>query len=110
MIHDPANAAAAAPPSDTRLRGLLGSMSVFMMIMTVPQVLAIYGLVIKQRWFRGGRRFSTVRQDVKGSVPVIVTVFPRTVRAIEHTLILLKDGTMLAARMTFGETRKRARL
>ena len=34
MIHDPANAAAAASPSDTKLRGLLGSMSVFTMIMT----------------------------------------------------------------------------
>jgi predicted acyl esterase len=32
-------------------------------------------------------------------VPVIVTTFPRTVRVIEHTLIPLKDGTMLAARI-----------
>ena len=55
MIHDPANAAAAASPSDTKLRGLLGSMSVFTTIMTVPQVLAIYGLVIKQRGFRSYR-------------------------------------------------------
>ena len=31
--------------------------------------------------------------------PVIVTTFPRTVRVIEHTLIPLKDGTMLAARI-----------
>src|SRR5881275_1949624 len=31
--------------------------------------------------------------------PVIVTAFPRTVRVIEHTLIPLKDGTMLAARI-----------
>ncbi len=30
--------------------------------------------------------------------PVIVTTFPRTVRVIEHTLIPLKDGTMLAPR------------
>jgi predicted acyl esterase len=30
---------------------------------------------------------------------VIVTAFPRTVRVIEHTLIPLKDGTMLAARI-----------
>jgi hypothetical protein len=29
---------------------------------------------------------------------VIVTTVPRTVRVIEHTLIPLKDGTMLAAR------------
>ena len=29
---------------------------------------------------------------------MIVTTFPRTVRVIEHTLIPLKDGTMLAAR------------
>jgi uncharacterized protein with PQ loop repeat len=42
MIHDPANAAVDAPPSDTKLRGLLGMMSVFTMIMTVPQVLAIW--------------------------------------------------------------------
>src|SRR5207245_8841078 len=31
--------------------------------------------------------------------PVIVTAFLRTVRVIEHTLIPLKDGTMLAARI-----------
>jgi len=42
MIHDPANAVAAASPSDTKLRGLLGGMSVFTMIMTVPQVWAIW--------------------------------------------------------------------
>jgi putative CocE/NonD family hydrolase len=30
---------------------------------------------------------------------VIVTTFPRTVRVIEHTLIPLKDGTRLAARI-----------
>ena len=42
MIHDPANAVAAASPSDAKLRGLLGAMSVFTMIMTVPQVLAIW--------------------------------------------------------------------
>ena len=35
MIHDPANAAAASS-SDRKLRGLLGGMSVFTMIMTVP--------------------------------------------------------------------------
>ena len=42
MIHDPANAAAHASSSDTGLRGLLGGMSVFTMVMTVPQVLAIW--------------------------------------------------------------------
>jgi uncharacterized protein with PQ loop repeat len=42
MIHDPANTLAAASPSDTKLRGLLGGMSVFTMIMTVPQVWAIW--------------------------------------------------------------------
>ena len=42
MVHDPANAAAAASTVDTRLRGLLWGMSVFTMIMTVPQVLAIW--------------------------------------------------------------------
>jgi hypothetical protein len=40
MIHDPANALAAISRSDAKLRGLLGGMSVFTMIMTVPQVLA----------------------------------------------------------------------
>jgi uncharacterized protein with PQ loop repeat len=40
MIHDPANAAARSS-LDTKLRGLLGVMSVFTMIMTVPQVLTI---------------------------------------------------------------------
>ena len=30
---------------------------------------------------------------------MIVTTFPRSVRVIEHTLIPLKDGTMLAARI-----------
>jgi hypothetical protein len=33
------------------------------------------------------------------SIAVIVMQFPRTVRVIEHTLIPLKDGTMLAARI-----------
>jgi uncharacterized protein len=34
---------------------------------------------------------------------VIVTTFPRTVRVIEHTLIPLQDGTMLAARIWLPE-------
>jgi len=34
---------------------------------------------------------------------VIVTTFPRPVRVIEHTLIPLKDGTMLAARIWLPE-------
>jgi len=42
MVHDPANVLAAQSPLDTKLRGLLGGMSVFTMIMTVPQVLAIW--------------------------------------------------------------------
>ena len=42
MIHDPANALAATSPSHTKLRGLLGGMSLFTMIMTVPQVAAIW--------------------------------------------------------------------
>jgi predicted acyl esterase len=33
------------------------------------------------------------------SVAVIVTTIPRAVRVIEHTLIPLKDGTLLAARI-----------
>src|SRR5262249_52920768 len=41
MIHDPANAALTASRTDTKLRGLLGGMSVFTMIMTIPQVWAI---------------------------------------------------------------------
>jgi uncharacterized protein with PQ loop repeat len=42
MIQNPPNAVAAASPSDTKLRGLLGGMSIFTMIMTVPQVLSIW--------------------------------------------------------------------
>ena len=34
---------------------------------------------------------------------MIVTKFPRTVRIIEHTLIPLKDGTKLAARIWLPE-------
>jgi uncharacterized protein with PQ loop repeat len=39
---DPASAAAHASRSDTRLRRLLGGMSIFTMVMTIPQVLAIW--------------------------------------------------------------------
>jgi uncharacterized protein with PQ loop repeat len=42
MIHVPANVVAALSLSDTKLRGLLGGMSVFTMVMTVPQVLTIW--------------------------------------------------------------------
>src|SRR5215471_8632153 len=42
MIHDPAISAAGASPSDAKLRGLLGGMSIFTMIMTGPQVWAIW--------------------------------------------------------------------
>jgi uncharacterized protein with PQ loop repeat len=42
MVHDPANVLAAQSHSDTKLRGVLGGMSIFTMIMTVPQVLAIW--------------------------------------------------------------------
>ncbi len=42
MAHDPAGAAAHASRSDTKLRSLLGGMSVFTMVMTIPQVLAIW--------------------------------------------------------------------
>jgi uncharacterized protein with PQ loop repeat len=42
MVHDPGNAAAQASRSDTRLRGLLGGMSIFTMVMTIPQVLTIW--------------------------------------------------------------------
>jgi len=40
MAPDPVSAA--AHTSNTRLRGLLGGMSLFTMIMTIPQVLAIW--------------------------------------------------------------------
>ena len=42
MVHDPTSAAAAASGADTRLRTLLGGMSIFTMVMTVPQVWAIW--------------------------------------------------------------------
>jgi hypothetical protein len=42
MIHDPAISAAAASPSDARLRGLLGRDVNIHDDMTVPQVLAIW--------------------------------------------------------------------
>jgi len=42
MAHDPANVAAHSSRSDTKLRSLLGGMSVFNMVMTIPQVLAIW--------------------------------------------------------------------
>ena len=48
MIHNPGNVVAAAP-SDSKLRGLSGGMSVFTMIMTVPQV----GVRILFRRFSG---------------------------------------------------------
>ena len=38
-----------------------------------------------------------------GSVPVIITSFPRAVWVIEHILIPLKDGTTLAARIWLPE-------
>lgn len=42
MVHDPANAASHPSHPDTRLRRVLGGMSIFTMLMTVPQVLAIW--------------------------------------------------------------------
>jgi uncharacterized protein with PQ loop repeat len=42
MVHDPANALATTHHSNTKLRSLLGVMSAFTMIMTVPQVLTIW--------------------------------------------------------------------
>src|SRR5712692_3558038 len=53
------------------------------------------------RGFQSPSRMSMVTSKayLSWSVPVIVTTFPRTVRVIEHTLIPLKDGTMLAARI-----------
>src|SRR5262245_6410533 len=42
MAHDPANTATHASRSDTRLRTLMGGVSVFTMVMTIPQVLAIW--------------------------------------------------------------------
>ena len=40
---DPTPAAARTSPFDTGLRRLLGGMSVFTMLMTIPQVLTIWG-------------------------------------------------------------------
>ena len=42
MVHDPGNVMAAQSPSDAKLRGVLGGMSIFTMVMTVPQVLDIW--------------------------------------------------------------------
>src|SRR2546427_2737691 len=42
MAPDPTTPAAHAPPSETVLRRLLGGMSVFTMLMTIPQVLTIW--------------------------------------------------------------------
>jgi uncharacterized protein with PQ loop repeat len=42
MAIDPAGAAAHASRSDSKLRRLLGGMSVFTMLMTIPQVLAVW--------------------------------------------------------------------
>ena len=42
MIQNPPHAVATASPTDNKLRGLLGGMSIFTMIMTVPQVSAIW--------------------------------------------------------------------
>ena len=42
-----------------------------------------------------------------GSASVIVTTFPNRVRVIEHTLIPLQDGTMLAARIWLPEDAER---
>ena len=39
---DPASAAAHGSHSQTKLRSLLGGMSIFTMVMTIPQVLAIW--------------------------------------------------------------------
>jgi uncharacterized protein with PQ loop repeat len=42
MIHHPANAVAAASSLDPKLRSLLGGMSIFTMVMTIPHVWAIW--------------------------------------------------------------------
>jgi uncharacterized protein len=42
-----------------------------------------------------------------GSASVIVTTFPNRVRVIEHTLIPLQDGTMLAARIWLPQEAER---
>jgi len=48
-----------------------------------------------------------LRKHANRSVAVIVTSFPKTVRVIEHTLIPLKDGTMLAARIWLPDDAER---
>jgi uncharacterized protein with PQ loop repeat len=42
MIPDPTTPAVHAPHSDTMLRRVLGGMSIFTMLMTIPQVLTIW--------------------------------------------------------------------
>jgi uncharacterized protein with PQ loop repeat len=42
MVHDPANAAARVVGGESGLRRLLGGMSFFTLVMTIPQVLAIW--------------------------------------------------------------------
>ena len=42
MAPDPTTSVAADAPSDTMLRRLLGGMSVFTLLMTVPQILTIW--------------------------------------------------------------------
>ena len=42
MVHDPASTASHESPADKKLRTLMGGISVFTMVMTVPQVLTIW--------------------------------------------------------------------
>ena len=70
MVHDPASTAAHASPSDTRLRTLMGSISVLTMVMTVPQVLTIW--LGHQR----SRRFTPDMEHVS---------------AVCHALVLVRD-------------------
>src|SRR5262249_30561206 len=56
------------------------------------------GRAAAQIW-RDKRRHGGFRNHAHRSLAVIVTSFPRRVRVIEHTLIPLRDGTTLAARI-----------
>jgi hypothetical protein len=82
MVHDPANAAAHLSPSNTRLRRLLGGMSIFTMVMTVPQVIAIW--VGHQ-----GRRIYFVVECVSSLCRSLVLVWDAATRQ-EHLLAMCR--------------------
>jgi uncharacterized protein with PQ loop repeat len=121
MIHDPANALAAASPSDTKLRGLLGGMSVFTMIMTVPQVLAIWvghqaaGVSILSwsayfvsavlwLWFGIRRHDRNIYLSCLGWIALDQDREPNA-----PNLLITQSCAVSASRCTYGESRRRCR-